>query len=458
MVVRSAPLLASLLFLAAPGVHADGSLDSSFAAPGGYARPTFAAIGAVATDVATQPDGKVVVVGTLARTLAPAAGAIARLLPDGTPDTGFARTGRVVLDLPGAEVRLAAAALQADGKLVVVGRYNTGVPKSLIARYDVGGQLDASFDGDGLLVLADDLRLGDVLAYGTRVLAVGTVQNAGGRDVRVLARLADGSPDPDFGDGGQVDIDLRYGDLAGPFDDRGERLALQRNPDALIVGGGSTTPTEGAWFGVARLDLASGALDLNFAQAGVAMRTDDPCFGTGDPDTLPLRGLAVGEDGRIAAGAALVAGDECETAVRGGVLAVFSRNGQNDTAFNGGGKRRVQVGAGAGGRTQLAGLVFDLEGRLVAVGSGSTPENREYTAALRIRRDGADDPTFGTAGRAIFDPRLNAGQEDAGLAMALQGELPVVASLVRGPGGGAESFHVFRIRTSDRLFRHGFEN
>ena len=61
-----------------------------------------------------QPDGKVVVVGATFRDFAPA---VARYKPNGTLDTSFSGDGRQTTDFGVAN----AVALQADGKIVVVG-------------------------------------------------------------------------------------------------------------------------------------------------------------------------------------------------------------------------------------------------------------------------------------------------------------------------------------------------
>ncbi|WP_295820437.1 NPCBM/NEW2 domain-containing protein [uncultured Deinococcus sp.] len=121
----------------------------------------------LATDVAVQSDGKVVLVGTLSRAYQPYPDdnqstldhLIARLNPDGTPDTGFGASGTIALATSAVssttcgelEDVMSAVAIQADGKIVATGNSDcTGGYIPLILRVGSTGQLDPSFSGDGL--------------------------------------------------------------------------------------------------------------------------------------------------------------------------------------------------------------------------------------------------------------------------------------------------------------------
>lgn len=135
----------------------DGSLDQSFGS-GGFTSVAFD-LGADHVDIfralAVQPDGKIVLAGSAQWGATDYDFAVARLLPNGDPDTGFGPfgTGRlfVAFDLDSnATDQAASVALAADGRIAVAGRASqTPVPWGAIAMLLPNGGLDSSFDGDG---------------------------------------------------------------------------------------------------------------------------------------------------------------------------------------------------------------------------------------------------------------------------------------------------------------------
>lgn len=78
------------------------------------------------TDVAVQPDGKIVMVGTSTIATSPSINrdfGIVRLDPDGTLDGSFGSGGRVTLDITGLgrDDKAFAVAIQEDGKILIGG-------------------------------------------------------------------------------------------------------------------------------------------------------------------------------------------------------------------------------------------------------------------------------------------------------------------------------------------------
>ena len=108
-----------------------------------------------AENIAVQPDGKILVVGT-AMNLNPSQTdfvdsgfVVARYLPDGTPDYDFggAGTGIVFKDIGNA--RAHSIAVQANGKIVISGER----PRFfIVARFMADGQMDESFGDQGLSI------------------------------------------------------------------------------------------------------------------------------------------------------------------------------------------------------------------------------------------------------------------------------------------------------------------
>jgi uncharacterized delta-60 repeat protein len=74
--------------------------------------------------------------------------AVARYQTDGALDPTFGGDGKVITNFDGCCEQAQALALQANGKIVVVG---TAGPGFGVARYRKDGSLDAAFGGDGMV-------------------------------------------------------------------------------------------------------------------------------------------------------------------------------------------------------------------------------------------------------------------------------------------------------------------
>ena len=91
--------------------------------------------------------------------------ALARYNSEGTLDNSFDSDGKLTTDFDGRDDSAISVAIQADGKIVVVGwSYSVATNNDIaMARYNANGSLDTSFDGDGKLTLgigssADSVR------------------------------------------------------------------------------------------------------------------------------------------------------------------------------------------------------------------------------------------------------------------------------------------------------------
>ncbi|MFD3476717.1 calcium-binding protein [Streptomyces sp. NPDC058695] len=256
--------------------NTNGTLDPSF---GGGDGRVFTDFGSPdeARDVAVQPDGKIIALGTSG-----GEAALARYNADGTPDTSFGGgDGKVTTDpapeslQEGGDAR--ALALQPDGKIVVGGQVGTTRFDFVVLRYNVNGTLDTSFSGDGI----ERTDFGDYESVeGLAVQPDGRIVAAGGSSGRfALARYnVNGSSDTTFGNAGRV---LTPGGGA-------QDVVLQ--PDGRIVVPGSNGP--GGDFAVLRYNT-NGSLDSGFGTGGL-VTTD---FGGSDQ----AHGVALQPDGKIVA-------------------------------------------------------------------------------------------------------------------------------------------------------------
>jgi uncharacterized delta-60 repeat protein len=258
--------------------NADGSLDQSFG-NGGYA------INGVgnANDVVLQPDGKILLIGTLPVFRNGSDFLVARFNADGTPDQTFGNGGRITTSFTSGLSSGDTAKdgeLQADGKLVVVGSIS-GTPAVLV-RYNTNGTVDTSFGLEGFVLSTN-------FGASARRLVLqpdGKIVVSGG--AFVIARyLADGHLDQTFGASGRS---------AGGFGTgNGFLWSMARQGDGkiLLAGSVSWTNTGNSAFAVGRYNT-NGTLDTTFGDGGFVLTEF-----TGALDEA--MGVAIQQDGRAIA-------------------------------------------------------------------------------------------------------------------------------------------------------------
>jgi uncharacterized delta-60 repeat protein len=138
----------------------------------------------VAFDLATQSDGKIVVVGVVGPSNPVGADfLVARFSPDGSLDTRapFGAGGTVATDFEGGYDVALAVAIESGGKIVVGGL--TGVSPNetpsdfALARYNVDGSLDQTFGTGGKLTT--EFETGDNAIRDVAIQADGAIVAAG---------------------------------------------------------------------------------------------------------------------------------------------------------------------------------------------------------------------------------------------------------------------------------------
>jgi uncharacterized delta-60 repeat protein len=269
--------------------NTNGSLDNTFSSDG----KVTTAIGTdddVASSVAIQSDGKIVVAGYSYDASFNYKFTVVRYNTDGTLDNSFDTDGKLTTSMgtstSSKDVARSVLA-QPDGKIVVSGHsINTSTSDFAIARYNTDGTLDVTFSADGKLVTSfvsgNDGAYTSVLQSDNKILVGGYSYN-GDYDF-ALARLnSDGSLDYTFGSGGKVISNFSaYDDIYG--------LAVQPNGKIIAVGQTKTTNSYNN-FCVLRY-ASSGTLDNSFDSDG--MVTTD--FGTVDD---VANAVAIQYDGKI---------------------------------------------------------------------------------------------------------------------------------------------------------------
>lgn len=237
--------------------HTNGSMDTWTFTPSGSIDK--------ANAIAIQADGKIVLagVGSFDEDLT-----VIRYNANLSPDATFNGNGRVVVQLSGSQV-INDLAIQPDGKILVAG-WTSETPSRnfLLARFNANGSPDTSFDTDGMLTTLIGTAAqatGIALQSDGKIVAVGFA-NVGGADHFAVARYnVDGSLDNTFdADGSVITI---IGGLDQAFD-----LVIQA--DGKIVVGGYTAVTNptNSTFALVRYN-GNGSLDTTFDGDGKLVLT-----------------------------------------------------------------------------------------------------------------------------------------------------------------------------------------
>src|SRR5687768_16134450 len=203
------------LFLITVVSAAPGDLDTTFAGTG-KVLVGFGSTNDFGKSLAMQPDGKIVVAGTIAVNNVFAGDfGVLRYNPDGSLDTSFGFEGKVTTaagTLFGPAVATAVR-MQTDGKIVVAGYAEETFPSKyrfLIVRYNSDGTLDTSFDSDGRVISS----FGDAYAHAMVIQADGKIVVVGIDETGTHSRFMvaryniDGSADTFFGTQGSVSTSI----------------------------------------------------------------------------------------------------------------------------------------------------------------------------------------------------------------------------------------------------------
>src|SRR6185369_5396991 len=136
--------------------NSNGSLDAGFGT-GGKLNTDFSGFADLAGSVTVQQDGKIVAAGAAATSTAASSSfnfALARYNSNGTLDNTFGKGGKVTTDFAGASDTASDVAIQPDGKIIAAGTATiNGFTDGAfgLARYNSNGTLDTTFGTGGKL-------------------------------------------------------------------------------------------------------------------------------------------------------------------------------------------------------------------------------------------------------------------------------------------------------------------
>ena len=292
--------------------NANGSLDKRFGKNGKITTDFFRNVDSISA-VAIQPDGGIVVAGFAqlgGSGGTPRVFALARYRNDGSPDTSFGNGGALTTSFGGNFAAASAIMLQPDGKIVVAGTvdFNPDLPGSgldfALARYNANGTLDGSFGKGGKVVFdffgSFDQANGAVLQPDGKIIAVGSASyDSANRDIGfALARFnTDGSIDFGFGTGGKQITDF-FG--AGA---KANSVVLQPDGKFVVAGTASDSATR---------PVATDVAVARYNSDGSL----DSAFGTGGETAIPFPNSATEQGNAVAVlpdGKIIVAGTAFKT-------------------------------------------------------------------------------------------------------------------------------------------------
>jgi uncharacterized delta-60 repeat protein len=360
-------------------LNANGTLDSTFGAGGAVSIsfPGDDFSGAQVIGLAIQSDGKIVAaISNFQQGFGPVF-ILARLNVNGSLDTTFGTGGIVETQVGPSGGSFGAVAsvlaLQPDGKILVAGQNSelTGA-SGAVARYDTDGQLDGTFGSGGVAVtsiaapttiaLQPDGKIllaggGNVVGFAYAAPPVSPAQIAG-----IVSRYnANGSLDTSFGISGQAASVVVAGAIVvqtqGGCSSDCKILVAGTVVTSMSVNNGN-----GFGFGLVRYN-SNGSVDSTFGQAGAVATSFTPT----EPDATPFA-LAIQANGDIieAGAAGKPGGNPAFVTPADFALARYTSNGVLDTTFGSAGKVTTAFG---NSQASIYALALQSDGKIVAVGT-----------------------------------------------------------------------------------------
>ena len=294
--------------------NTNGTLDNGFDG-NGLAAPNISGFSDEHSyDMALQPDGKIVMVGTTAPTVTinqnlPTDLAIMRFNPDGSLDPTFNGTGILVVRFNQVSESANAVVIQPDGKILIGGFLNNFVKNDyLLMRFQSNGMLDSTFGSGGLVFTSVSAANNSISSLALQ--PDGKIL-AGGSGF-VVRYDANGALDGTFGTGGIV---------AAPHS---VNKILFLTGGKILVGGSLNSGVA-----VSRLN-PNGALDTSFNNTGTATGTatgNGSCAGNS---------LALQSDNKI------IVGGTCGSSAKFAVFR-FQETAATGSSFDYDGDRKADI-------------------------------------------------------------------------------------------------------------------
>jgi uncharacterized delta-60 repeat protein len=348
-------------------------------------------------------------------------------------DPTWGNAGKVSTDLSGNQPDfLTKLLVQSDGKVIATGGWKDAPTQFAAVRYNGNGTLDNTFGINGIQLVPlfantsqdDSLTSAALQADGKIVLIGSTFPSPGSKTQVGVVRLnANGSLDNTFDGDGYVQIDASQLELTASQSSVARAVAVQADGKLAIAANISNRGDNNSHAAVIRLN-SNGGLDTSFGGNGIAAFTLETAgFTTAASLLLQADGnlVVVGEASR-----------DIATNYRSDIIAfrLLGSNGNLDSTFNGGSILTLSPTKLERNITQnldgIGNAALQSDGKIVIVGTAADAAfSFQDTFALRLNSNGTLDNTFGGNGVVLTD--VNGGDDGAvDLAIQSNGKIIVV--------------------------------
>jgi uncharacterized delta-60 repeat protein len=259
--------------------NSNGTIDSGFGTGGTKVVAMMTNSEDIPTTLKIQGDGKILIGGfSVSTTTFITRGSLLRLNTDGSIDTNFGSSGKVMVSLnPGGDV-IFSLAIQSDGKIIAAGQSEKGNSQVLLMRYKTDGVIDSTFGTNGIVNStfnpSNPTQSSCVALQADGKILVGGAVDSTDSDFALFRFNSNGGTDTTFGTKGKVATDFNSGY------DYASSIIIQ--PNGRIVLGGTTDED----FALARY-LSDGAATLDAGITGMAVPANS-CGAHGNNQTVSV--------------------------------------------------------------------------------------------------------------------------------------------------------------------------
>ena len=384
------------------------------------------------TKIILQPDNKIIQAGTIYST-STSDFFVLRYKANGTLDSAFGTNGKTITQVGNSYSNATDAALQIDGKIVVIGNTNTNTNGSdfAIVRYNNDGSLDNSFGTGGKLIstigTGNDYANGLAIQPDGKIVIAGSSDDNKGFEAFAVARYqSNGNPDNSFGQNGKIIshyghyIDSIKGKYFGQYYYESAREVVIQTDGKIVVAGQSYSHEcdldyyGGAYcqpvFAMVRYN-SNGSVDSTFGKNGKVADSLNLYY----PSTTALQ-----PDGKIViTGSGVFAGR-------------YNSDGSLDNSFGIGGKTIVNPPNGF--QTQDVSSIIQPDGKIVfACSLYGLNISTSGVQLARLNANGSPDSSFYTNGKLVFHVG-SAGTYDEVRGLALQNDKLILGTDIRNDG------------------------
>lgn len=381
-------------------------------------------------DILVQSDDKIIAVGTSGNDLA-----VIRYDVDGNLDATFGTAGIKLISIAGSPYATKGI-LQSDEKIIIFGSLTSASPSELfLVRLNSDGNIDNTFGNNGIVQtnIGNDSQSAGGLKIQSdgKIIISGTTENYSpwNSDILLMRFNNDGSPDNTFADNGQLIINIDEVE-GNPTLDYGIEILLQPGGKIIVIG---NTDISGSKLVLIRLN-SDGLVDTTFGTSGYVFDFFNTTY-----DLFTCAALQ--DDNKI-----IVGGESSYGGNNAFALIRFEANGAIDNSFGTSGKVMNTVDNFS---AYAKDIVIQNDGKIVLVGSVIDNTFNYAIAIARYNAVGTLDTSFDSDGEKSFSFNSLFPPNDAN-AVALQSSGKILV------GGGVynnsdSDFGIARLNSSQAI-------